>query len=193
MYGMTAWELAKSMHPVYGVKKIVAKELNGELLGAMARHIPKYTPDAHFVDESNLVVKSVGRKPKTLENSHLVSFFKGIEYGDLYENINSFKSNIDDVLHGVCRLDAGSGSHKRGYGESNNLSKRRLFTLLTKVELISATAVMSALTVKERQAQRYMLACSVAQKMLLKEIDNYGVFNDDMLIEKIENKMCDDN
>ena len=68
-------------------------------------------------------------------------------------------SKIDDILHGVSRLDTG--------GNSRPLSKFMLFTLFNEGGVIYLKDIQEIVGCGVRQAQRYLKALKISERMII--------------------------
>jgi hypothetical protein len=143
-------------------------ELTPEFLDSLKKHFRKrYRPaDKEIIrDYENRLINDMpeeqepkpGRKVKTLNNVDIKERFNGIEYADMA----SMYPRIDDILHGVCRLDTGNNTRP--------LSKTLIFNIMANAEEITIGLIMHVCDVKKSQAYNYLKACRIASRMILNE------------------------
>jgi hypothetical protein len=159
------------MYPASPKQPLQARELTPELLASIKKRIPRWKPDRWWTYEAKEQPEHTkGRKPVVLDNADLVLLFDGLDY---YEGSTDVPSVFDDILHGVARGELS--------GATRPLSKSVLFALLSKVDKLSTASISDALSVGERQAQRYMQACGIAQDFIRREVVKRGLYNKELI------------
>jgi len=79
-----------------------------------------------------------------------------------YEDGNlNIPQRVDDILHGVARLDDGS---------ERSLNKITIFELIVPCDYLTVPDIMNYCGTSERQAQKYFNACSIAIRAIEREI-----------------------
>jgi len=89
------------------------------------------------------------------------SLVKEIINSDFYylDGVCLINSRIDDILHGVCRLDLG--------GNSRPLSKVVLLNLFNQGDVLYLKDIQDVVGCGVRQAQRYLKALKIAERMII--------------------------
>lgn len=148
---------------------LIINDLSDADLHGLSKHIPRYRPDRHFIVNESVVHNT--RQGKIVDNATLVKYFDHADYDDL-------PSKLDDILHGVARLE---------WGNTRPLNKAVLYRLLCSLPILSKAAMIDALGVGDRQARRYLSACVVAMRMIENEIDvDSTIDNDALLVARLE-------
>lgn len=171
------------------------EELTAERLASLKRHITPYSPDRYFKPLDNPDSNKKGRKPIVVDNLLLSLQVRKLAYdlSNLSDDVivqgryHVVKSLLDDVLHGVARLDLG--------GNTRPLRKSLLYKLLASLPVLSVATISDAVNVEERQAQRYLKACIIAGNAALKFIKVESEEIEDMdalIVAKWEKRIIDD-
>lgn len=184
VYPLSEWE--EGLAAYYRKRKTVVRsegagELTPELLASMKKHFKRWKPDRWWQPEQHDQKEHTkGRKPPMLNNHDLVMLFDGLHYYDDSSGVPSF---VDDILHGVARLDMG--------GNTRPMSKATIYALLSKLDKLSTNAIASALGLGARQSQRYMTMCGIAQDMIRREVVKRGMYNSELVEENDKSKILE--
>ena len=171
------------------------EELTPERLASLKRHITPYSPDRYFKPVELPISNKKGRKPLVVDNLLLSLQVRKLAYdlsslsddGVVQGRHHVVRSLLDNVLHGVARLDLG--------GNTRPLRKSLLYKLLASLPVLSVATISDAVGVGERQAQRYLKACVIARNAALKFIkiqpDEIGDM-DALIVAKLEKEIIND-
>lgn len=148
---------------------IKIKRFTPELLASLGYWITPYVPDQYVIATPCIQEASKrGPKPVILDNADIPSTMRN----------RRLARAIDDILHGVCRLDMS--------GNTRPLNKRVLRALLSHLDTLTAQVIVDVLQISGRHAQRYLKACKIAQAMIRKVAANVSWNDDELLIEQME-------
>lgn len=190
VYGVSVWEACKP--PYYDQrerKPVQCAEMTPELMTKLKKRIPRWKPDAEWTYTIKPdPERTKGRKPVVLDNADLVQLFDGVVFS---MKECTLPSSFEDIFYGVVRLDMN--------GNTRPLSTTVVYRLLSKLDRLSTAIISDALGIGERQAQRYMMACSIIQLLIRREVVKRGLYNQELLdvqdnevIEELEQERLND-
>lgn len=134
------------------------------------RHIPKCRPDKAMLQKCEKeylagdVKVEIGRPKRHIDNKLVSSVL--MDYVDYYQAKERYWW-LDDILTGVSRLDLG--------GNTRPLSVVLLYNFVSTSTIINTDIVMEYCDVGIRQAQKVLLALSIAVRAIEKELVRDGI------------------
>ena len=143
VYDLDIWQYSIIQHPTK--TKLKGFKTRGKIKGKEL---------SNNTDETSL---------NRLDCSVMLTIFNNTPYfsGSAETKEMNIPPRVDDILHGVCRLDMG--------GNSRPLNKVKLYDLITLKDVLYLPDIERHLNVQLRQAQRWMKACKIAVRAIERE------------------------